>query len=184
MVATAGDNQQASVGRLVPIAPTVVVRNSAGTGVAGVVVDFAVSSGGGAVVGSRQVTDASGIASVGGWFLGPLPGTNTLTATAAGVAPVTFTATGVAGQATSMAAVSQTTQSAPIGTNVSDPPSVIVRDAQGIPVPGVAVTFTVTAGAGTLVGSPVKSGCGELRRDPELECSILPAAVRAGKSEG
>lgn len=154
MVATAGNNQQAPVGRLVPVPPTVIVRNAAGNGVAGAIVNFAVASGGGSVVGSRQVTDATGTAVVGGWFLGPLPGSNTLTASSAGLPPVTFTATGNAGLATSMVAISQTAQSAPIGTNVSDPPSVIVRDAQGTPVPGVIVTFTVTAGGGSVVGSP------------------------------
>jgi hypothetical protein len=60
-------------------------------------VNFAVASGGGSIVGSRQVTDATGTAVVGGWFLGPIPGSNTLTASSSGLAPVTFTATGVAG---------------------------------------------------------------------------------------
>jgi adhesin/invasin len=157
MVATAGDNQEAPVGRLVPIAPTVVVRTAAGDGVPGLVVTFAVSSGGGSVVGSRQVTDDTGTAMVGGWFLGPLPGANTLTASSPGFGSVTFSATGAAGTPVSMVAVSQTTQTAPVGTNVSDPPSVIVRDAQGIPVPGVEVTFSVTAGGGTVVGSPAET---------------------------
>lgn len=155
LVAAAGTNQQAPVGRLVPVAPTVVVRSSGGQGVPGVVVTFAVGTGGGSVVGSRQITDATGTAAVGGWFLGPLPGSNTLVASATGLAPVTFTATGTAGSPVSMVAVSQTTQSAPIGTTVSDPPGVIVRDAQGAPVAGVAVTFAVTAGGGSVVGSPV-----------------------------
>lgn len=154
MVATAGNNQQAPVGRLVPIAPTVMVRNASGGGVPGAVVTFAVASGGGSVVGSRQVTDATGAATVGGWFLGPLPGTNTLTASSPGLPPVTFTATATAGVAATMVAASQTAQTAPAGTDVADPPSVIVRDAQGVPVSGVSVTFTVSAGGGTVVGSP------------------------------
>jgi adhesin/invasin len=154
MVATAGDNQQAPVGRLVPVAPTVAVRNPSGDGVPGVIVTFAVASGGGSVVGSRQVTDATGTAMVGGWFLGDLPGTNTLRASAPGLPAVTFTATGVAGQPVSMVAVSVTSQTAPAGANVNDPPSVIVRDASGIPVSGVVVTFTVTGGGGSVVGSP------------------------------
>jgi hypothetical protein len=155
MVIVAGDSQQAPVGRLVPVDPTVRVRNAAGDGVAGVVVTFAVASGAGRVIGSRQTTDATGTASVGGWILGDAPGTNTLTASAAGVdSVVTFTATGTAGQAVSMAAVSQTTQTATAGSNVSDPPSVVVRDGQGTPVPGVVVTFTVTVGTGSVSGSP------------------------------
>jgi adhesin/invasin len=154
MVATVGNNQQAPVGRLVPVAPTVVVRNTAGDGVPGVVVTFAIATGGGSVVGSRQVTDATGTATVGGWFLGPLPGANTLTASSAGLTSATFTATGISGLPVSMVAVSQVTQSAPAGTNVGDPPSVIVRDVQGIPVAGIIVTFSVTSGGGSVVGSP------------------------------
>jgi adhesin/invasin len=157
MVATAGNGQQATVGQLVPIAPTVVVRDDAGDGVPGVVVTFAVATGGGGVVGSRQVTDPTGTATVGGWFMGPLPGPNTLTASSQGLPSVTFAATGVAGLPTSMVAVSLTTQSATAGAEVADPPSVIVRDAAGVPVPGVPVTFTVTAGGGSVAGSPVST---------------------------
>jgi adhesin/invasin len=164
MVLTAGNNQQAPVGRLVPVAPAVQVRNAAGAGVPGVVVTFAVASGGGSVVGAQQVTDATGMAAVGGWFLGPLPGPNTLTASSQGLPNVTFAATGLAGTAVSMAAVSQTTQSAAIGTNVSDPPGVIVRDAQGNPVAGVTVTFNVTAGGGTVTGSPATSNSNGIAR--------------------
>jgi adhesin/invasin len=157
MVATAGNGQSATVGRLVPVAPTVVVRDDAGDGIPGVVVEFAVTSGGGGVVGSRQVTDPNGTATVGGWFLGPLPGSNALTASSPGLSDVTFTATGVAGAPTTMVAVSQTNQSATAGTAVADPPSVIVRDAAGVPVPGIAVAFAVTAGGGSVTGSPVST---------------------------
>ena len=50
-------------------------------------------------------TNASGIATVGNWTLGTTAGSNTLTATATGLAgsPVTFTATGTAGAATQVA---------------------------------------------------------------------------------
>lgn len=41
-------------------------------------------------------------------------------------------------------------QSAPVGTAVTTPPSVIVKDANGNAVAGFAVTFAVTAGGGTL----------------------------------
>lgn len=152
---SAGNNQHAPAGRLVPIAPAVVVKDAAGAAVAGVIVNFAVATGGGSLIGARQVTDVAGIATVGGWFLGDLPGPNTLTATVTGLPPVTFTATGDAGQAVSLVAVSATSQSAPVNTNVASPPSVVVRDVAGSPVAGVVVTFTVTAGGGTVTGSPV-----------------------------
>ena len=59
----------------------------------GATVTFAVTSGGGNVTGATQTTNSAGIATVGGWTLGSIPGTNTLTATVSGLTPLTFTAT-------------------------------------------------------------------------------------------
>jgi hypothetical protein len=89
---TAGDNQTADDGTAVAIPPAVTVRDANGNPVAGVSVIFAVGMGGGTVTGGSQVTNASGVATVGSWTLGAT-GTNTLTATAASLPPVTFTAT-------------------------------------------------------------------------------------------
>ena len=181
LVIAAGNNQQGPVGRLVPVAPSVVVRTAAGTGVSGVVVNFAVASGGGTVIGSRQTTDATGTATVGGWILGDLPGANTLTASASGATAVTFTATGAGGTPVTMTAVSPTTQSAPANSNVTDAPSVVVRDPAGIPVPGIVVTFAVVTGGGTVTGSPVttnSSGIATLSAW-KLGAAAGPNSVRA-----
>src|SRR5207248_8130339 len=49
--------------------------------------------------------------------------------------------------------------SAPAGTAVTPPPSVIVRDASGNPVSGVAVTFVASPGSGTVTPTtPVTTG--------------------------
>src|SRR5437588_5587661 len=75
--------------------------------------------------------------------------------------PVTFTATGTAGAAATIAANSPTSQSATAGTAVGSPPSVIVKDANGNPVTGVAVTFAVAPGNGTITGgSQTTNGSG------------------------
>lgn len=93
-----GDNQVATPGAAVPLAPTVRVTDAVGNNVSGAGVTFAVTSGGGAVAGSSQNTSADGTARPAGWTLGPAAGANTVTATAAatGVAgnPLTFTAIG------------------------------------------------------------------------------------------
>lgn len=95
-----GNGQTGLVGYAVNVAPAVRVVDVQNRPLAGVVVDFAVSSGGGSVSGATQVTGADGVARVGKWTLGSTPGTNTLTATVAGGAfagsPAQFTATGVA----------------------------------------------------------------------------------------
>jgi hypothetical protein len=95
--AFAGQAQTAVPGAAVTVPPAVVVRDAQGHGVAGVSVIFAVTGGGGLVTGATVTTDGQGIAAVGGWSLGPVPGLNTLTATVAGLtgSPVTFTATAV-----------------------------------------------------------------------------------------
>lgn len=154
MTIAAGNNQTVQAGRITAVPPSVVVRDAQGNAVAGAIVTFAVSSGGGSVIGARQTTDATGTAEAGGWILGTTPGPNSLTASSAGVSSVTFGATGTAGVPVSMVANSSVAQSAAAGTAVTARPSVIVRDLAGNAVPGVAVTFTVSSGGGTITGSP------------------------------
>jgi hypothetical protein len=89
---TAGDNQVDTAGIAVTVAPSVTVKDANGNPTSDVAVTFAVATGGGSVTGGATTTDAFGIATVGSWTLGSV-GPNTLTATAAGLPPVTFTAT-------------------------------------------------------------------------------------------
>jgi hypothetical protein len=95
----AGDGQSASASAPVPIAPAVFVSDQYANPVPGVSVAFAVTAGGGSITGGVTTTNASGIATVGTWTLGPALGANTLTATASGSGitgnPVTFAATAV-----------------------------------------------------------------------------------------
>jgi hypothetical protein len=87
----AGDNQAGTQGLPVPVAPSVLVKDANGNVKADVVVTFAVASGGGLVTGAAATSNAAGTATVGSWVLGAI-GTNTLTASAPGLAAVTFTA--------------------------------------------------------------------------------------------
>lgn len=92
-----GDGQTGLVGYAVNIAPAVKVVDASGRPLAGVTVNFAVTSGGGSVSGATQVTGTDGIARVGKWTLGLFPGSNTLAASVAGAgfsgSPAQFTAT-------------------------------------------------------------------------------------------
>lgn len=91
-----GDGQNAVAGSAVASPPTVVVQDVNNNPVAGVQVTFAVASGGGSITGATPTTDASGLAAVGSWTLGPTPGPNTLTVTFAGMvgSPLIITASG------------------------------------------------------------------------------------------
>src|SRR5205085_12133030 len=119
--------------------------------------------GNGTIAGASQTTNASGVATVESWTLSATAGSNTLTATSGSLtgSPVTFTATGTAGAAATIAPNSPTSPTAPAGTAVSPPPSVIVKDANGNPVAQVAVTFAVAPGNGTITGvSQTTNGSG------------------------
>src|SRR5204863_9097995 len=148
----AGNTQSATVGTEVATPPAVIVQDQFGNPLAGVAVTFAVTSGGGAVSPLTAVpTDANGIASAIAWTLGTTAGANTLTATAAGTGtPVTFTATGTAGQATQLTIHAGNTQSATVGTAVATPPALLVRDQFDNPTAGVQVLFAVASGGGTV----------------------------------
>jgi len=91
----AGNTQAVKYGTPVTIAPSVVVTNASGP-MADVTVTFTVTAGGGTVAGGTTSTDAQGIATVGGWTLGPAPGVNTLRATAGSIS-INITATAVTG---------------------------------------------------------------------------------------
>jgi hypothetical protein len=88
----AGNNQVVSPGTTVATQPSVRVSDANANWMGGVQVIFTVTSGGGSVTGGSQTTNVSGVATVGSWTVGSADGVNTLTASAAGLSPVTFTA--------------------------------------------------------------------------------------------
>ena len=92
-----GNGQQGLVGAPLNFPPSVVVRDGAGSPIAGKQVTFAITAGAGALSGASAVTDANGIATAGSWTVAA--GANALTATLVDTGqivgnPVTFTATG------------------------------------------------------------------------------------------
>ncbi|TMF11992.1 MAG: hypothetical protein E6I38_04120, partial [Chloroflexi bacterium] len=149
----AGNNQSATAGTTVATPASVIVRDANGNPVAGVSVTFAVASGGGTVSPTTPVTtNASGIAAVTSWTLGPTAGPNSLTATATGLAgsPVTFTATGTAGAAATLAKSSGDNLTGQVATRLQTPHIVLVSDANSNPVAGVTVTWAAASGGGSV----------------------------------
>jgi adhesin/invasin len=149
--ANAGNGQSATVGTAVATPPSVLVTDANNNPVAGVAVTFAVTGGGGSVTGPTSTTNASGIAAAGNWTLGTTPGTNTLTATSAGLSgsPVTFTATGLLGAAAKYA-VTSSNYSPAAGANVTI--SAQLTDQYGNPVAtsGITVTWSKVGTGGSL----------------------------------
>ncbi|MEO8636065.1 MAG: hypothetical protein ABI587_12380 [Gemmatimonadales bacterium] len=150
----AGNAQAAQVGSAVTTPPAVLVTDQFGNPVSGVAVSFAVASGGGSVAGGAATSGTNGIAAVTSWTMGTVVGSNTLTATSAGLtgSPRTFTATATVGAALQIAVSAGNGQSATVAQAVATDPAVLVTDQFSNPVSGAAVTFAVTAGGGSVTG--------------------------------
>jgi len=152
LVKVSGDGQGALPGQLLA-QPLVVQVNAVGGGtVSGDTVTFAVASGGGSLGALVAVTDGSGQAQT-TWTLGGSVGTETVTASAKGATPATFT--GWAQPATGPANVvvlSGNNQPGLVGYGVNWRPAVVVTDVNGAPVANATVTFAVTGGGGSVTG--------------------------------
>jgi cytochrome c peroxidase len=95
LLVAVGNNQTALVGRPVSGSVCVQTTDDNDTPVSGVTVTWIAPSKRGAISGAVQITDSTGIASLGSWTLGRRPGMNTVTATSPGLSGATFIAEGV-----------------------------------------------------------------------------------------
>ncbi len=145
-----GDSQTGAAGTTLAEPLVVSVADAFGNPVAGVTVAWA-AVGGGSVSESETSTDASGSTSV-TRTLGPTAGPQSTTATSAGLvgSPVTFTHTATSGSASGVQLLSGDGQTGAPGATLPDPIVVAVKDADGNPVSGAAVTWVVTSGGGSV----------------------------------
>ena len=148
-----GDGQSWATGSTLPQVIQVRVVDSASLPVAGEPVNFGVQTGGGSIVEHAAITDQLGVARV-HWKLGSTVGAQTATATISPLSPVTFTATAAAaGTAAHLTLLAGDGQVGLDTFPVNIPPAVVVKDAAGLPVSGVSVTFAVTSGGGSVTGA-------------------------------
>ena len=145
-----GDGQQGAAGTTLGAPLVVEVTDAFGNPIAGKRITWTVE-GGGSVNDPSSLTDADGRSSV-LRTLGPASGSQTTTASSEGLAgsPVIFTHTVTAGNASNVRIVSGNEQVALPGTTLPQPLVVEVVDGGGNAVVGAAVTWVVTAGAGSL----------------------------------
>jgi hypothetical protein len=148
--AVSGDNQTGPVGSKLASPLVVGVADAFGNPIAGVVVTWTVE-GGGSTSSSTTSTDQAGLTSV-ERTLGPTAGTQRTLASVDGLAgsPVAFVHTATAGAASGVSIVSGNTQTGPVSTELPLPLVVEVRDAQSNLVPGVAVTWVIGTGGGSV----------------------------------
>lgn len=142
----------AQVATALATSPTFEVRDAAGDVLDGISVTVAVSSGGGTLVGA-PTRSGDGPTSIGTWTLGPTAGPQTVTVSAAGVTPLVLTAIGLPAAPAAIEVVEGNNQAASAQANVPAPIRVRVRDGFGNGVPGIAVTWTVASGGGSVAAS-------------------------------
>lgn len=141
-------------------APAVIIKDQNGVPLAGIAVEFA-ATGGGTLQDQSISTNAEGVASAGQWTLGTRAGQQVLTVRSAGLAPVSFTTTALAGPPSVITPVEGNHQVGLVGAELATPLSVQLTDAFSNLIAGAPVIFTVVGGDGTIAGqTAVTSGTG------------------------
>ncbi len=138
-----GDGQGGATGAALATYLRVLVVDQSGTPVVGARVVWSTATGNGTLSKASGLTNAAGLDSA-SWTLGAALATQTATATVAGLAAVTFRATGSSsgGVPTTLRVVSGDGQVGRSATQLTSPLVVEVRDASGTPLSGVSVLFT------------------------------------------
>src|SRR5688572_6237071 len=157
----AGDDQNGVVGTELANPLVVRVENANGQPVAGQLVNFRVTAGGGSVFAEAGLTNAQGIVQD-RWTLGTSTADSQRVEaravdpnTGARIVFATFSATPLPGPAHSVTKASGDTQTGALGAALGDSLAVRVADSFGNPVPGVQVTWATSAGNGAV--SPASS---------------------------
>lgn len=157
VAAVRGDSQMGEVGTTLDSSLVVLVSDRLDQPVAGESVSFAVTAGGGSVGSAQVSTGADGQAST-TWTLGTVAGDPQIVTATVASKSATFSATAVAGSPDSLVKVSGDSQIGASSTALAESLLVRVADRYGNAVVGVAVTFSVTSGGGTV--SPTSSATG------------------------
>ncbi len=138
------------VGTVLPGFPRVLVKDANGNPLGGVTVTFAVTRGSSFISGQSVTTNPSGIAVLGTWALGTIPGINEVTASSGSLRPVKFQMSTVVGSPASIAMLTGDAQVAQAGGFVAVNPRVRVADRYDNPIAGVVVAFAILTGGGSL----------------------------------
>ena len=153
----AGDDPTAPPRATLPEDLVVAVVDEAGNPVVGAAVTWVVTAGGGTVTPATGSTDAAGRAST-KWTLGTAAGTNTVQAIVSGVGQAEFSATAAAGTASKILIVSGDDQTGAAGSRLASSLVVQVLDASDNPVSGLAVTWRVESGGGSVSPGSATTG--------------------------
>src|SRR5690348_345285 len=138
------------------------VTDHLGAPVAGVIVSFNVTAGGGTLSQAADTSDAGGHVTA-TLTLPSTAGIKTVQASVTGLqgSPVSFNATATSGNATQMAKSAGDSQQALVSTALANPHAVVVKDAHGNVVAGFKVHWAAGTGGGSVSDTaPVTNGSG------------------------
>jgi plastocyanin len=152
---SAGDNQVAPAGAVLPDSLAVIVRDNAGAVLPGVAVTWSVTAGGGSVSPTTRTSDAGGIAKT-RRTLGPNAGTQTARATVSNLSPVNFSAVSQIQGAVNIANATTGLLTDTVLATKAESLDVLVTDQNAAPKQGVAVLWASTGG--TVSGNNVATG--------------------------
>lgn len=175
---TVGDG---TAGTVLVVPPTFIVKDQNGNALGGVSVTLAVTAGGGTLT-DAPTTSRSGPTPVGKWRLGNIAGVNTITVTVGTLTPLNVSVNGKAGAPANIVFVTGTNQTAAAGSTLAVSPVAQVRDQFGNGVPGIAVSFAIQEGEGTLSSTNiVMTDASGNAPSPAwtLGKSVVPQSVRA-----
>jgi hypothetical protein len=165
VLVVSGDLQTGTVGQELPQPLVVRVVDEKDRPVAGQIVSFVVTAGGGSVFAGAARTNRDGVAQE-RWTLGLVAGDTQQvearavdTETGAPIVFATFRAVGRAAAPTQIVAENPD-RTGVAGTTLGAPLVVRVTDAHGNGVPGTAITWTVAAGGGTVQGGATTDATG------------------------
>jgi subtilisin family serine protease len=174
-----GDGQTGEVAAALANPISVLVRDQDGNPVPDVTVEFSVASNGGQVTPPSAKTNLQGIAAA-TWVLGPAAGPQTASARVGSLPAVAFSATARSQRAANITVVSGDNQTVEMGSQTPQPLVVRVTDAYGNPVAGVAISFALASGTGTLAantGTTDASGLASTRVTPTAVGSLTVQAT-------
>ncbi len=143
------------VGHAVPVLPSVKVTDALGNPIGGEAVTFEVLQGNSLLTGAQKTSDASGVATLGGWSIGQDALSYQIRARITSGAVFIFEARGIPAAITAVAGAGQTVNA---GTAVPVLPSVKATRDDGSALANVPITFTVITGGGSVLGNNAVTG--------------------------
>ena len=150
---TSGNNQSAPVVSSLKSPLKVKVKDSQGNGLAGITVSFSDNGAGGTLSPATVTTGSDGIATT-TYTTGTKAGVISITASTAGVTPVSFKATVLAGPPASMSIYAGNNQTVKAGKSTPKQLQVLIQDQYANVVKGSQVTYSDGGAGGSFAPNP------------------------------